>query len=115
MAAKARDLARKLEDDEEEDAEEEEVTHTDDVYNIQPFVEGISEYDEYQQAWRLLGFMIDCDDTLSYMDDDAYYAYQNNNGGSGSWDGGTGEGCHRYVLWAAVSWLMRRNETIYSF
>ena len=94
--AKARALARQLE---EEDEGEEEDTATDDIYSIQPFVEGISEYDEYQQAWRLLGFMIDCDDHLSYVDDDAYY--YNNNGGS--WDGGTGEGCHRYVLWAAVS------------
>ena len=46
------------------------------------------EYDEQQQAWRYLGFVIDCD---SATDDDA------------SWDGGTGEGCTRFVLWAAVS------------
>lgn len=61
-------------------------------YDTQAFVDGDQEYDEYQQAWRYLGFMIDCDASL---DDD--------NGGSGSWDGGTGEGCARYVLWAAVS------------
>ena len=57
-------------------------------YSVQPFVSGESEYDEYQQAWRYLGFVIDCD---SNMDDDS------------SWDGGTGEGCQRYLIWAAVS------------
>ena len=54
-------------------------------YSIHPFVEGESEYDEYQQAWRYLGFMIDCNDGGNDDDD----------------GGGTGEGCHRYVVWAA--------------
>ena len=62
-----------------------------DPYSVQPFVEGMSEYDEYQQAWRLLGFMIDCN---SVDDDDG--------SGSGSQDV-TEDGCARYVLWAAVS------------
>lgn len=57
-------------------------------YSVQPFVNGESDYDEYQQAWRYLGFVIDCD---SNYDDDS------------SWDGGTGEGCQRYLIWAAVS------------
>jgi hypothetical protein len=65
-------------------------------YRVQPFVEGVSDYDTYQQAWRMLGFMIDCDDPN-----------QNNNGDddhhSGSNDENeTGQGCRRYVLWAAV-------------
>mmetsp|Transcript_19597 Transcript_19597/g.28333 ORF Transcript_19597/g.28333 Transcript_19597/m.28333 type:complete len:155 (+) Transcript_19597:104-568(+) len=60
-------------------------------YASQNFVDGSYEYDEYQQAWRYLGFVIDCD--ASTDDDDR----------SGSYDGGTGDGCHRYVLWAAVS------------
>jgi len=59
-------------------------------YSVQPFVEGMSEYDEYQQAWRLLGFMIDCNGA---SDDDE-------NSGSGSEDT-TEDGCARYVLWAA--------------
>lgn len=63
-----------------------------DPYSVQPFVEGMSEYDEYQQAWRLLGFMIDCN---SADDDDG-------GSGSGSQDT-TDDGCARYVLWAAVS------------
>lgn len=62
-----------------------------DPYSVQPFVEGMSEYDEYQQAWRLLGFMIDCN---SSSDDDE------EGSGSGSEDT-TEDGCARYVLWAA--------------
>lgn len=57
-------------------------------YNAQTFVNGEVDWDEYQQAWRYLGFYIDCD---SSADDDA------------SWDGGTGEGCTRFLIWAAVS------------
>lgn len=62
-------------------------------YDIQPFVEGASDYDAYQQAWRYLGFMIDCDESYGADDDGG--------GGSGSGDELTGEGCHRYVIWAA--------------
>lgn len=61
-------------------------------YSVQPFVEGMSEYDEYQQAWRLLGFVIDC----NAVDEDG------DGGGSGSQDT-TDDGCARYILWAAVS------------
>lgn len=67
----------------------------DDIYNVEPFVYGVDEYDEYQQAWRLMGFIVDCNP----MVDDDYYS----NGGSGSGDQGTDDGCARYVLWAAVS------------
>lgn len=50
------------------------------------------EWDEYQQAWRLLGFMVDCEDA-SHWDDDHV---------SGSGDYAySSEGCRRYVLWAA--------------
>mmetsp|Transcript_34012 Transcript_34012/g.82466 ORF Transcript_34012/g.82466 Transcript_34012/m.82466 type:complete len:431 (-) Transcript_34012:221-1513(-) len=65
------------------------------TYRVQPFAEGISEYDEYQQAWRFLGFMVDCN--AKETDDDN----QHDGGGSNSYDGGTGEGCKRYLLWAA--------------
>jgi hypothetical protein len=79
---------------------------TNDIYRLSPFIEGVTEYDEYQTAWRLLGFMIDCDDDLSiYSDDD-------NHGNSGSGSGDTGEGCHRYVIWAAVSLLQKRHRMI---
>lgn len=59
-------------------------------YSVQPFVEGMSEYDEYQQAWRMLGFMIDCN-TPADDDEDGDHHSQDT----------TDEGCARYVLWAA--------------
>jgi len=62
------------------------------AYSVQPFIPGLGKYDEYAQAWRLLGFMIDCNEVTE--DDD--YAQDN-----GSNDGGTEEGCTRYLLWAA--------------
>jgi hypothetical protein len=63
-------------------------------YRVQPFVEGIGEYDEYQQAWRMLGFMIDCEVTDGDdKDNDSH-----------SRDGSVLEdGCARFILWAAVS------------
>lgn len=64
------------------------------IYNVESFAYGGEEYDEYQQAWRLLGFIIDCNP----MVDDDYYANDNDSG-----DQGTEDGCARYVLWAAVS------------
>jgi hypothetical protein len=67
-------------------------------YSVQPFVEGMGDYDEYQQAWRMLGFMIDCNQV-------SYASYGNNNNQnhhSGSGDT-TSDGCARYILWAAVS------------
>jgi len=46
------------------------------------FVDGTETYyDEYSQAWRALGFYIDCD-------------YQGEDGSS--------SGCQRFMLWAAV-------------
>ena len=62
------------------------------AYSVQPFIPGLGKYDEYAQAWRLLGFMIDCNEVTE--DDD----YANDNGSN---DGGTEEGCTRYLLWAA--------------
>ena len=50
---------------------------------------GETYYDEYSQAWRLLGFYSDCDSP--YEDD----------GDCGGNAGG--ENCPRYLLWAAVS------------
>jgi hypothetical protein len=42
-------------------------------------------YDEYAQAWRLLGMYIDCDAVLTDDHEDEYQT-----------------GCFRYLLWAAV-------------
>ena len=66
-------------------------------YETQPFVEGISDYSSYQQAWRLLGFMIDCDVINT---GEGGSGDKNKNGGNGNQP--TGEGCQRYVVWAAV-------------
>ena len=94
---------RRLQDDEEEEEDEEasssSSTKTEDnsQYRVQPFVDGVSDYDAYQQAWRLLGFMIDCNNIQNS------YSNNNNNNNQHSGDNsGTGEGCTRYVLWAAV-------------
>jgi hypothetical protein len=64
-------------------------------YRVQPFVEGVSDYDTYQQAWRMLGFMIDCDDPNQTNTDDDHHSGSND-------ENETGQGCRRYVLWAAV-------------
>ncbi|KAL3923909.1 MAG: hypothetical protein SGILL_001375 [Bacillariaceae sp.] len=68
---------------------------TDNVYHTQPFVDGMSEYDEYQQAWRMLGFMIDCD----VLDGDEWQDGDRRELNSG--DDSTEDGCARFILWAA--------------
>ena len=68
-----------------------------DPFSIQPFVEGMSNYDEYQQAWRLLGFMIDCNTHVNGDDDDDGKSQHSGD------EEITEEGCARYVIWAAVS------------
>ena len=75
----------------------EEIPNT--VYDTQPFVDGLSEYDEYQQAWRLLGFMVDC----SVLDGDEWEddGRRNRKLNSGNNEDVTEDGCARYVLWAA--------------
>ena len=68
---------------------------------------GETYYDEYSQAWRLLGFYIDCDSP---------YEHEGDCDGGGGGGGGNDEGgvqydengniiknCARYLLWAAVS------------
>ena len=52
------------------------------------FVDGTETYyDEFSQAWRALGFYIDCD-------------YQ------GDGEDGSASGCQRFMLWAAVRFLV---------
>ena len=65
-----------------------------DPYSIQPFVEGMSEYDEFQTAWRLIGFMIDC--SAPFQDDDGHQSSHHSRD-----EEVTESGCARYVLWAA--------------
>ena len=67
------------------------------------FVDGTSTYyDEYSQAWRALGFYIDCDAKLYYNDGDDN---DNENENENENDEGdqTNYGCQRFLLWAAVS------------
>jgi len=89
-----RDLSESSDEGNDDDQDQynkyQNIDRDDDLYRVQPFAEGISEYDEYQQAWRFLGYMVDCN--ANSNDDDQ---------GSGSGDSGTGEGCKRYLLWAA--------------
>ena len=79
--------------EEEEQTDDNRMKGMEFIYDNQPFAYGEGDYDEYQQAWRLLGFIVDCN---PMVDDDVY-----DQGGSG--DDVTGDGCARYVLWAAVS------------
>jgi hypothetical protein len=80
------------------------------IYNSHVYATGDVEYDEYQQAWRYLGFFIDCEDDSrwsKYANGGNQYNNNNNNNNNnqhrnlGSHDEGTYEGCVRYVLWAA--------------
>ena len=79
----------------EDEADDGRMSGMEDIYDVEPFAYGVDEYDEYQQAWRHMGFIVDC---YPMVDDDYYQ-----NGGSGSGDQGTEDACARYVLWAAVS------------
>lgn len=79
--------------EEEEEEEYGGMSGMEQVYDVEPFAYGVDEYDEYQQAWRHMGFIVDC---YPMVDDDYYQ-----NGGSGSGDQGTEDACARYVLWAA--------------
>jgi hypothetical protein len=80
---------RKLEEQDEED----EIEYN--PYYLQPFTEGMSDYNEYQQAWRMLGFMIDCD--VSDGDNKKDRSHE------GSRDGTIeDDGCARFIVWASV-------------
>lgn len=64
-----------------------------DPYSVQPFVQGLGDYDEYQQAWRLLGFIVDC----NTENDDDYAVSQHSN----DYNTVSENACARYVLWGA--------------
>lgn len=50
-------------------------------------------YDDYAQAWRLLGFYVDCDFCADESNSNAAYCIQQ----------GQQTTCQRFLLWAAVS------------
>jgi hypothetical protein len=72
-----------------------------DPYRLQPFTSGVNNYDEYQQAWRMLGFIVDCDvhdgDDDQQQQQQQQHSRDDNNGMSSA------DGCVRFLLWAAVS------------
>ena len=76
------------------------------------FVDGTeTHYDEYAQAWRALGFYIDCDAQnydYYYYDNRDKYKEDNENGNNGNNNNNGNDpenniGCQRFMLWAAVS------------
>ena len=64
-------------------------------FSVQTFVEGMLEYNTYQQVCRLLGFMMDCNKVLCKR-----------SGGSGNEL--IDEGCTCYVLWEAMRASLNR-------
>lgn len=70
------------------------------TYNSQPFADSTADYSSYQQAWRMLGFMIDCSVT---NDGSSGGSGDRNKNKNGNGNAATNEGCQRYVVWAAVS------------
>lgn len=89
-----------------------------DRYSKQFVDGGETYYDEYAQAWRLLGFYIDCDSPYQYQSD-CWGGDDEDGGGGGGEDRENGQevqydedgnivrNCVRYLLWAAVSFLMQ--------
>lgn len=66
-------------------------------YDFSGMADPSQEYDKWQQAYRMLGGFIDCDHD---MDDD-------NHSGSGDNDAqGSDQACSRWMMWAAVSFLV---------
>ena len=80
-----------------------------DEYSKQFIDGGETYYDEYAQAWRLLGFYIDCDSPYETQSD--CWGYDEDGGGDQEGgqevqydkDGNVVRNCVRYLLWAAVS------------
>ena len=64
-------------------------------YASEMFVDGLEEYNTYSQSWRLLGFMTDCNTNDDEMYQESHHSKDNYEV--------TQSDCHRYLLWAAVS------------
>lgn len=74
------------------------------------FVDGTETYyDEYAQAWRALGFYIDCDyDNSEGQNEEGQQNNGNNNNNNNNDNNGDNSGCTRFLLWAAVSTFVER-------
>ena len=67
-----------------------------------PYIDGSeSYYDEYAQAWRVLGWYIDCDSMFMSRVNAYNNGYNNNNNQDADKDDND-IGCQRYLLWASV-------------
>jgi hypothetical protein len=65
-------------------------------------------YDEYAQAWRALGFFVDCDDDSIESEGDGQQQQSNNNNNQQKQQLNQGTSystCRRHLLWAVVSIL----------
>lgn len=67
-------------------------------YSAEPFVDGMACYNEEAQAWRKIGFLIDCQ-----ANDDEMYSQHSQHSGDNQNQYVTESGCARYLIWAAVS------------
>jgi hypothetical protein len=76
------------------DTDTSDTSNSDFQANSKIFVDGAETYyDEYAQAWHALGWYIDCD----------YVASDEDGGDNNNDENNTGNGCQRFLLWAAVS------------
>ncbi len=67
------------------------------------------EYNGYQQAWRYMGFYIDCSTANQAEHKDDHHRHlpgEDDHGGGGSM------GCTRYLLWAAVRAFLRMDDRV---
>jgi len=69
------------------------------VYGTNFFAESTnSQYDGYQQAWRYLGWYVDCGNPSGrYNERNSHASHDNNKNNYGNMY------CQRYLMWAAVS------------
>lgn len=65
-------------------------------------------YDDYAQAWRALGWYIDCD----YCDDNDGCWWNQGDDEDGGGDN-RNSGCRRFLLWAAVSDIILPEVVLY--
>ena len=89
--------------------------NTDNPYE-QQFIDGDETYyDPYSQAWRLLGFYIDCN-LLDGSIHSIYYNYYTNNADNHYYNPDFNEinlqACQRYLLWAAVSFFWLKTDNV---
>lgn len=68
-------------------------------------------YSPYSQAWRLLGFYIDCNAPKGYQSDCDVYDEDGDNNNNDEDEDGEQAPCQRYLMWAAVRTRIRRRTS----